>query len=271
MELPDSLQPLMQAWEDSFVAFADVLGFAEQVLTLPRFLESDFAKSHAGQGVAVDVYSNLLRVFNVFHSAVSEACNHSSARGVSALVFSDSVYFKSQNLSDLSEVCVRTVRHCLRSFVPLRIGVGFGSFVAYRFSTDTSPERTLHSSQFLGSAVVNAYRAESGGSKGIRVIGGRSIEQGLTEPNLRRMWLPLTSASENAAFELNYLYLANEFAVSRANSTESRMNNGLWRTLKALAAAAPAKERRHYDDTKAALQRMNEALQYPALADYPSD
>jgi hypothetical protein len=215
------------------------------------------------------------RTFKLFHRALEiDVLWAKRVTGLHSIVFSDSAFI----VFDRPEVAFRfaqlLMRHLISAAVPVRIGIGAGSFVAMRFTLDTTPGSALHSAHFLGTAIVRAYRAESCGVPGLRI---------LLDPDL-----PIPSASDIRAVpvladrgllrypvthELNYLH-AHVRALHANHLGEApsvpfwkqdsylidEENSELHRRIDEMAAVAPHRFRYHYSATALALDAMQRAI-----------
>ena len=81
-------------------------------------------------------------------------------KGGSLLVFSDSVFLATESVAECFGFAERLMLYCLGQEAPIRMGVGYGSFVTYGFSFEETPQLKYISSQFLGSGVIHATETE---------------------------------------------------------------------------------------------------------------
>ena len=73
------------------------------------------------------------------------------------------------------------MRRLVKDEVPVRMGIGQGTFLVLRFRADVSLTIGEYAAQFLGTAVVRAHMAEKCGLKGMRVLLHPSVfDPGLT-------------------------------------------------------------------------------------------
>ena len=152
---------------------------------------------------------------------------------------------------------------CLRSRVPLRVGVACGSFAALRFRSDVG-YGSDDAAQFLGTAVVRSCAAEGCGVKGMRNLIHPSVEATMRAPN---------QSSSNVG--ASYLCLP-LFGPEKQNKTGVRYEldywpskigekERLWASLQDMWTAAPEAFAEHYQSTAEAIQRMREHHNEPVM------
>jgi len=63
------------------------------------------------------------------------------------------------------------MRPFIQNDMPVRIGLSYGSFTNYEFKTGVLPNgHVMFAAPFMGTAVVDSYRAASSGIKGMRTL-----------------------------------------------------------------------------------------------------
>jgi hypothetical protein len=88
-----------------------------------------------------------------------------------SLVFSDCAYIVFERYTDAQRWSVAAMRSFVRNDMPVRMGLAYGSFTAYDFTTETLPSgHMIFAAPFMGTAVVDSYKAESSGVKGMRIL-----------------------------------------------------------------------------------------------------
>jgi len=140
--------------------------------------------------------------------------------------------------------------------VPVRMGIGRGTFYAFGFSTDISGSTTISRSQFAGTAVINAYAAECSGGKGMRVFVHPSLEpeQHLIEQRVKMLRLP--KPHDNATWELDYLF---ETRPAQAQPPADESDKELFEAVASMNdPKAEVKVHRQYVETYKALNRMRQ-------------
>jgi hypothetical protein len=88
---------------------------------------------------------------------------------VDAFLFSDSAFVATTDARDLLGFCRGLMRVMMNHHVPVRAGIGAGSFASFDIETRRAAGgHVFVRCPFAGSAVVRAYRAESCGLRGLR-------------------------------------------------------------------------------------------------------
>ena len=152
--LPKARMPIMAPYPNQFVLFADLLGFKRLVLdsATPTIDELDFRNPprfmHVGSTLT-SLYSDirpnnlLAETFIAFHKAVNDTVQETSwltpDTPASIYVFSDSVFVAAANVGDCLGFAERLMGLCIAEHAPIRMGVGFGSFIPFGFEFQESP------------------------------------------------------------------------------------------------------------------------------------
>lgn len=152
------------------------------------------------------------------------------------------------------------MRDLIRFGVLVRMGVSTGTFRAVRLATDVAEGLRRHSSQFLGTGVVRAYRAESCGLKGMRIFVHPDAQLMEDYPG------ELVSVAASAGYndrrtsverELNYLHPHPPW-IPQADGTKRPSDYAALRAAVAeMGRYAPKAAQIHYAETLAALGRMD--------------
>jgi hypothetical protein len=201
------------------VLFADMLGFEGLLESKGADLENlvPIYKSAAQAGTPLS--QNLLRYrFDTFHRCMNAARdNLQLLRKGTLIMFSDSAFIQLDSpiyaLQAAGSLMVSFIRHK----VPVRMGLARGSFRALRFMNDVSADLSVHASQFLGTAVSRAVRAEKCGGKGLRVFLDRSFSSHLSEmPGNLALPVPLNGVQ----YEYNYLSEINMYEPAHRPGSE---------------------------------------------------
>ena len=156
--------------------YADILGFTQLVTSqegfldlLDGFMSSESSESSLRLAAAEENY--LARMFTTFHCTLDLQLRPlQNIDPLKSIAFSDSalVAFRDNNIA--LSFAGNWMRMLLSFRIPVRMGIGTGSFRVLRLTTDVSDDVQRHSAQFLGTAVVQAYQAESCGLKGMRIF-----------------------------------------------------------------------------------------------------
>jgi hypothetical protein len=192
-----------------------------------------------------------------FHDIlVSRIAEHRLSGALQAMLFSDCAYLDAGNSVRAGLIATELMRQFLRRLVPVRMGIGRGTFYAFGFSTDISGSTTISRSQFAGTAVINAHAAERHGEKGMRIF-----VHPLLEPECRLIeqsvkMLPLPKQNDDAKWELNYLC---ETRPAQEQPSADELDRELFEAVKSMDdPKAEVEVRRHYVETYEALNRMRQ-------------
>jgi hypothetical protein len=235
--------------------FVDMLGFAGLTKSNPTRLVHHGPDEY---GFSASSTSPLQTQFNRFHR-ILESCivEQRLSGGMQAMLYSDCAYLDTGNSVRAGLIATELMRKFLLERVPVRMGIGRGTFYAFGFSIDVSDSTIVTRSLFAGTAVIHAYAAERSGGKGMRIFVHPSLEteRQLIERSVRIV--PLAKPNEGARWELNYLYETRPPA-QRPPADESDME--LFELVKSMDdPRADVKVRRHYVETHEALNRMRQA------------
>ena len=172
------------------------------------------------------------------------------------MLYSDCAYLDAGNSVRSALIAIELMRNFLRERVPVRMGIGRGTFYAFGFSIDVSDSTTVARSLFAGTAVIHAHAAERSGGKGMRIFMHPSLEteRHLIERSVRIV--PLPKPNVGARWELNYLYETRP-AAQQPPGDESDLE--LFEAVKSMKdPKADMKVRRQYIETHKALNRMRQ-------------
>lgn len=162
-----------------YVAFVDILGFAQQVESLDsegfqaicKYWEQRILPPfHSPAYKLTRTYETFQRYFDgIQQSSALEGRRRSPTGVVDSFLFSDSAFIATTDALDLLMFCRHFVRMLMNMKIPVRRGVGAGSFASFDIETRRAAGgHVFVRCPFLGSAVVRAYRAESSGLRGLR-------------------------------------------------------------------------------------------------------
>lgn len=211
--------------------------------------------------------SPLAMLFDAFHGAIENALQTADNPNLQkplryrppAIVFSDSAFVVMPWLHMAINVARQLMRELILARVPARMGVAFGGFSASRFSTETRRQYTHHVSEFYGTAVVRAHRAESCGVAGMRILLHPSVVRRIEAtrlpadfpldkpmPSATELALPEPAPRNGVTHELTYLL---------GDDTDDQLRLAVME----MKARAPSGFLAYYDDTLAAHERMRSA------------
>lgn len=162
--------------DNKVVLFVDVLGFAE--LTKSYSVDIDLLKAvdrplSAFNLDTIDKVSNnrLTHVFSGFHRSLRGALWFTQmSHPLTAITFSDSAFIATTYVYQAVKIAIDLIQSLMPQGIPVRIGIGYGSFAALRFRSDITSDGGDHAAQFLGTAIVHAHAAETCGIKGLRIL-----------------------------------------------------------------------------------------------------
>jgi hypothetical protein len=230
-------------------------GFYYSSMSLPQ-LRKSFAQE--------PIPDPLTRTFAAFHRTldvrVSELVN---CDPLQSSVFSDSAFVIFRDLNTAICFAQDFMRDLISFRVPVRMGIGRGTFRGLRLTTDISDEVRRHSSQFLGTGVIRAVKAESCGLKGLRIFihpESKIIETwpgdlcaGAQDGHQGKLSTPVIH-------KLNYLWHDPDF-TPRADGpqTSDDANDELVNTVTEMMYEAPSGTEAQYQQTLAAMRRMHDA------------
>lgn len=245
--------------------YADILGFTQLVVSHDSLIDSleDFSPSVSSEDELRDQLEeargdNLTHTFTVFHHTLALKVNSlQTIDPLQCIAFSDSAFVAFRNSFTALHFAEDWMRMLLSFGVPVRMGIGTGSFRAIRFITDVSGHVRRHSSQFLGTAVVQAHQAESCGLKGMRIFVHPNAE---VTDELERHFCEVHEdtlhLNTRVRRELNYLHFVPAFILG-PKETDARTRK-LVQAVTAMRRRAPMKKQDHYDATLHALARMDD-------------
>jgi hypothetical protein len=243
-----------------FAAFVDILGFASLVEQLDAsdfesLLESwqrDSWKFSAPEYALLNSYRRFGASFEEWHRGVAlDKLRRGSKTGIHAFLFSDSCFVASDSAMDIIDFTGAMVRSMILQGVPVRAGLGAGTFATFEIATRRGgTDDLLVRCPFTGSSIVRAYRAESSGIRGLRGLIHPSFAMSLVGDQTKYL-LPLQDKerSPSASHELNLFW-------TEWDETVSPDLNGYNQRLVEMEAAADAPFKAYYSDTRASFARM---------------
>ena len=250
--------------------YADILGFTQLVTSHNALIERLDGFSYSESSVAelrkrlVEEHEDPLTVtFAAFHRTLDLQLNELvNVHPLQSIVFSDSAFVAFRDNSTALDFAERWMRTLLSFRVPVRMGLGTGSFRALRLTTDVSDDVRRHSAQFLGTAVIQAYQAESCGLKGMRVfVHPDAVVTGYWTGHFCNVHEDTASWKTKVVRELNYFRYAPNFILSSEEQKDAEANREtLVQTVTAMMHDAPVGEREHYEATLRSLALMREAF-----------
>lgn len=232
------------------LVFVDILGF-EAITREIRVRVEDYPRDKhgfTGSGTT-ELQGRFVRFSNVLDRHVF---NEGFTGGVQAMLFSDCAFLVYENSLRATLGASDLMRCFITRGVPVRMGLGKGTFYDMEYATTTTAaqSRVVSKSRFYGTAVVNAHTAERCGGKGMRIFLHQSLEDDL--PLDRSM--KLRRAFKGVRYELDYLY---EQQPADAKPSEDERDRELFAKVALLKNPAwPKRVLRQYTETHAAMNRM---------------
>lgn len=246
------------------VVFADMLGFA--ALTEANPIDIPMLNAHSRPFLYDNISEILSRPKNPLTDAFSQF--HNSVEGtimlakmgfpLTAITFSDSVFVATNYLFEATTFAINLARSMLTYKVPVRMGIAFGSFAALKFRSDVSADGGDHAAQFLGTAVVRAYKAEKCGIKGMRILLHPSVESLLAEsahcplpPPINTLAVrPLECSDDERANETKVRYELDYWDLAPTKERKA------WHGLQDMWEIASDSDKVHYQATAEAINRV---------------
>ena len=250
--------------------YADILGFTQLVTSHNAVIELLDGFTYSESSVAelrkefVEGHEDpLTRAFAAFHRTLDLQLNELlNVYPLQSIVFSDAAFVAFRDNNTALDFAGDWMRTLLSIGVPVRMGIGTGSFRALRLTTDVSDDVRRHSSQFLGTAVIQAYQAESCGLKGMRVfIHPDAVVTGDWKGHFCNVHEDTSSLETQVVRELNYFRYVPKFILSsKAQKDAESDRETLVRTVTTMRHDAPVGEREHYEATLRSLALMRLAF-----------
>lgn len=227
------------------VVYLDLLGFAALVEANPHYFATEPFDHASLRSLPANAAAQRLTLFHqVLQSNIaSEQPNH-------AAVFSDCGFGVFYTPKACADFAVALMQDFLRVKVPVRMGLGFGTFSAIGTTSSITGRSTVVRAMFGGTSIVRAVAAESCGGKGMRIFVHRSFSELFTANRADNgpKILPIPKALKSVSCELDY--------VSRADPEQ--IDKWLASTRE-MAHSAAAEVQNHYSETLAAILRMLES------------
>lgn len=249
---------------DVHAIFIDVMGFADSILHLGEREQSQLEKNLRHTIMDPESSAAVLALasrYRTFHETIREELDLNESTVDFVMTFSDSAYILTERFETAARIAFGVMRRCLFSDIPLRIGIGRGTFARLSFSTLSHPAGVLVAeAPFLGTSIINSYRAEeSKTAPGFRI---------LVHPSAARETVPFWCAeipeperSEDASHEVDFVTLWPAWIPQDQYPELVSHVQGMRGSAKSQRAL------RHYDATIAAMARLYEkGKNYPTKA-----
>jgi len=235
--------------------FVDMLGAAALTEKFPKRL-ADSGPDEAGfyHTWSTDAPNQFNRFTRVLDIAIQECQRYHPVR---AMLFSDCAFLEVGNPVLMAMTAPKLMREFILSKVPVRMGIGKGTFYPFKFSTDITDSTIVTRSLFMGTAVVRAHRAERCGGKGMRIFVHPLVETEFVSRNVA-----LVNQYEHSKAELDFLH---EARPAQQTPSAEQDDHKLFDAIIEMKEAAPEGEQKHYLDTLDAMNRMRRKNSRPTL------
>ena len=248
-------EPLNPEDEPRTLIFVDMLGFAAFTEKHPTRTAESGPDEHGFSGSGTTELQ--LRV-NTFQRILDQFFfEWGLYGGLPGMIFSDCAYLDGGNPLRSALIAVSLMQAFLTNDIPVRIGIGKGTYYPFKFSTEVQGSVVLARALFAGTAVVRAHAAEHGGGKGMRIFVSPSLEIDIPAIQQRVQVLPLSKPTKGAAWELDYSI---QHADTRWPKKIDDWDNRVYAFVDELDDPVESPEVRiHYSETRDALDRMRAA------------
>ena len=236
--------------------FVDILGFAA-ITNQYRVRVQEWRDEASGfTGASTTEMQNRL---NRFNTVMDKCVNEERVNGgVQAMLFSDCAFLVFDTSLRAALIAVGLMRSFILYGVPVRMGLGKGTFYNIEHSTSTNVGNvTVSKSRFIGTAVVRAHAAEQCGGKGMRIFLDSSLDDDLPCVRQRIKTMSLSKSLKEVKWELDFLYesgpIAKELEVEAKDrelfNRVAQMKNPEW----------PRSVQLQYMETLEAMNHMRKA------------
>ena len=225
------------------VVYLDLLGFAALIEASPlHSITEPFDNPQRQTWPTNRAAERLQRFHDVLESRISlEQPNH-------AMVFSDCAFGVFYTPTACADFAVSLMRGFLQAKVPVRMGLGFGTFSSLGTTSAIRDRSTVVRAMFAGTSIVRAVAAEACGGKGMRIFVDRSFSDVFEQIPVsaqHQKRLSFSTQHKSVSCELDYV----------SDADPENINEWV-ASVKTMAGVAPPQVQDHYSDTLAALSRM---------------
>ena len=241
--------------------FVDMLGFA--ALTRKHMFRIVDREPEPGRLVSstTPIQTQMNRFQRVLDTLLMK---EALSGGLSAQIFSDCAFIDVGTFSKRGpEVAADLMRSFIEAEVPVRMGIGQGTYYVFRNSLDQADSQLVAKSLFAGTAVVNAHSAERCGGKGCRIFVHQSSEENLNYHHHDSDLITLPERAGPVGHEVCYLNLDSVEVndVGPIGTTGRVVHHDDWlleRVISMRSASEPLDDSvaLHYSETIDAIARM---------------
>ena len=251
--------------EPRTLIFVDMLGFAELTRRNPTRVLDWGPDEHGFTGSGTtELQSRVVRFHHLIDSVLAAQTHYG---GVSAQVFSDCAYIDVTTTVRAVRVAIELMRAAIMVDVPVRIGLGRGTYYSFKYSVESTGTDVVTKALFAGTAVVNAHRAEQCGGKGCRIFLHPSVESDLDTSLLDEPLMPASTNAKRRRQDRGVLPAAGGAGLrnGRSRNRERTVDQDLLtiRHVKEMMEQSEPMDdavRLHYTETLAAIDRMRQRL-----------
>lgn len=198
--------------------------------------------------------SLLVRFDTILHRCVFQQPDYGY---VQAMLFSDCAFLAFKNSLQATLIAASLMRGSILAGVPVRMGLGRGTFYSIELSTSTNVGKMpVSKSRFMGTAVIRAHSAErcEGKGKGMRIFLDASLDAVLPDVHRRIKTVPFPAQLNNVNRERDFLYEPGPIAKERKIEAGDR---ALFRRVAGMMNPEwPEDVRLQYTETLEAMNRM---------------
>jgi hypothetical protein len=184
------------------VVYLDLLGFAALVEANPQYFVAEPDDRPSWQTWPTNAAAQRLSLFHqVLESNISsEQPNH-------AMVFSDCGFGVFYTPTACADFAIALMQDFLQVKVPVRMGLGFGTFRAMGTTSGITDRSTVVRAMFGGTSIVRAVAAESCGGKGMRIFAHSSFSElfNINRGNGNQKFLLIPKQLKSVSCELDYV------------------------------------------------------------------
>lgn len=245
--------------EPRTLVFVDMLGFAELTRRNPtRVVDwGPNEEGYTGSGTTA-IQSRVVRFQRTLEHVLSQ---QRLFGGASAMVFSDCAYVDVRTSLRAAKIAVELMLLFNELDVPVRMGLGRGTFYGFKHSVEVSGSDMITTALFAGTAVVFAHAAEQSGAKGCRILVHPSAEDDLRRAGSHPPLIPLPVAlKEGVCVELCYLPEDYQDFEPKPYADKDLQIIRHIRQMEADSEPLEEPHRVHYIESLAAINRMRTAM-----------
>lgn len=153
--------------------FVDIMGFADSLAALsdPELSTLRESLERGARKVLTPQLAGVLQRYMIFHDVLQSKIRPWLDDAIGLIEFSDSAYIVLPRAAAAQTLAADVMQYLLLNGVPVRIGIGSGTFARLPFATTSLPNgAVLANAPFLGTSIVRAYRAQACEAKGFRIF-----------------------------------------------------------------------------------------------------